>query len=76
MPYIAQKIETGEIYYSKGANKIADLLNINPTTITKYKGKGFKDKVYNGYRFAKVELIENKDRGNNIKDNLNRVLRE
>lgn len=73
MPYIAQKTDTGEIFYSKGANKIANLLKINPTTITKYKGKGFKPKEYNGYRFAKVELIENKDRGNNIKNNLNRI---
>lgn len=70
MPYIAQNQITGELFYSKGANKIAQLLKINPTTITKYKGKGFKDKEYNGYKFGKCELIENKDRGTNIKQYL------
>lgn len=67
MPYIAQNTTTKQIFYSKGANKIAQLLKINPTTITKYKGTGFKDKEYNGYIFARVELLENKDRGINIK---------
>lgn len=73
MPYIAQNTTTKEIFYSKGANKIARLLQINPTTITKWKEKGFKPKEYNGYIFAKVELMENKNRGNNIKSNLNRI---
>lgn len=73
MPYIAQNTTTKEIFYSKGANKIAELLKINPTTITKYKEKGFKPKEYNGYIFARVELIENKDRGTNIKQYLTGV---
>ena len=69
MPYIAQNIETGELFYSKGANKIAALLKINPTTVTKWKFEGFKPKEYNGYKFAKCALIENKNRGSNIKYN-------
>lgn len=63
MGYIAQKTETGEMFYSKGANKIAKLLKINPTTVTKWKGTGFKPKEYNGYTFARVEEIENAERG-------------
>lgn len=70
MPYIAQKISTGELYYSKGANKLAALIGINPSTITKRATNRFTTKVYKGYIFAKVGEIPNENRGSNIKNHV------
>jgi hypothetical protein len=69
MIYIAQKEETKELSYSKGANKIANLIGINPTTVTRNAKTTFSEKIYNGFRIAKCKPLDNKDRGNNIQDN-------
>jgi len=63
MGYIAQNEDTKKLYYSKGANKIAKLVGINPTTVTRNAKTTFTDKVYNGYRIAKTEEISNESRG-------------
>lgn len=63
MGYIAQKTSTKEVFYSKGANKIADLIGCHPSTITKNAKFEYTTKEYNGYIFAKVTEIANKDRG-------------
>ena len=76
MGYIARNLTTNEVFFSKGANKIAQKVGCNYSTITKFfaerENKG-KDKEIKGYLISKVTELENQNRGNNIKFN---VLRE
>lgn len=73
MGYIARNIITNETFYSKGANKLADKIAINYSTITKFfakkENKG-KDKVIKGYIISKTIDILNQSRGINIKFNV------
>lgn len=73
MNFIAIKESTGELFYSKGANKLARIIGISASTVTRKGTNTFSNKLYNGFRYAKCKEIEALDRGNNIKDNLNSV---
>lgn len=69
MGYIARKITTNEVYFSKGANKIAEKVGCDATTITKHYSKRENlntDKEIKGWIVSKVVEIENKDRGISI----------
>lgn len=66
MGYIGRKIDTNEVFYSKGANKLAQKIGCNASTITKhYSNKCNKhtDKEIKGWIVSKVVEIENKNRG-------------
>lgn len=69
MGYIARKIDTNEVFYSKGANKIASKIGCNYSTITKFfakrENKG-KDKEIKGYIVSKTEDILNQSRGKSM----------
>lgn len=66
MGYIARKISTNEVFYSKGANKIANKLDIHYSTITKFfnnpNNKG-KDKPVKDYIVSKTIELTNERRG-------------
>lgn len=63
MNYIAQEISTGILYFSKGADKLARLIGISATTITRNAKYSFTEKVYNGFVFAKTKDLPNESRG-------------
>jgi hypothetical protein len=73
MGYIARQISTNITYYSKGANKIADKIGCNYSTITKFfakrENKG-KDKEIKGYIISQTVDLAYQNRGNNIKINI------
>lgn len=71
MGFIAKKISTNEIYYSKGANKIADLIGCNYSTITKHFQNTTLDKTIKGYIVSKTIDLANKDRGSSTKSIFN-----
>ncbi len=70
MNYIVQNISTGELFYSKGASKLSEMIGISEKTMQRNAKHTFTTKVYNGYVFAKAKTIPNKDRGSNIKKEL------
>lgn len=73
MGYIARSLTTNEVYYSKGANKIADKVGCNYSTITKHFAKRINkgvDKTIKGYIISLTIDIANQNRGNNIKFNI------
>jgi hypothetical protein len=73
MGYIARNIATNEVFYSKGANKIADKVGCNYSTITKYFAKRINkgtDKTIKGYIITFTVDLANQNRGNNIKFNV------
>ena len=62
MGFTAKKINTNTTYYSKGANKIADLIGCNYSTITKFfqiKENLTKEKEIKGYSSMKKEELLN-----------------
>ena len=63
MGYIAQNIITKAVYYSKGADKIANLVGIHPSTITRNIKIGVFDKEYNGFLILKCTELIGKPRG-------------
>lgn len=67
MGYIAINNDTKEVYFSKGANKIADLVGCNPTTITKKLQKPHQWREFKQYSIAKTLDLSNNDRGLDIK---------
>ena len=73
MGFIARNLSTNEVFFSKGANKIAYQIGINYSTITKFftkrENKG-KDKVIKGYIISETIDLLNQNRGNNIKFNV------
>ena len=73
MGYIATNLTTNNTYFSKGANKIADKIGCNYSTITKFFSKRDnlnKEKVIKGYSIRKTIDLMNQNRGNNIKINV------
>lgn len=73
MGYIAKEIITNKIYYSKGANKIADLIGCNYSTLTKFfniKENLLSEKIIKGFAVSKTVDLSNKSRGINIKINV------
>lgn len=71
MGYIAKEISTNKLYYSKGANKIADLIGCNYSTITKHFKNSNSDKVIKEYLVSITIDLTNKDRGSSIKSIFN-----
>ena len=67
MNYIVQNVETKELFWSKGASKLAEMIGISEKTMQRNAKYTFTDKVYNGFIFAKAKIIPNKDRGTCIK---------
>ena len=69
MGFIARNLTTNKVYYSKGANKIADTIQCNPSTITKFyqksENKG-KDKLIKGWIVSKTIDILNQNRGKSV----------
>jgi len=73
MGFIARNLTTNQVYYSKGANKIANLIGCNYSTITKFYQKRenqTKDKLIKGWIVSKTIEISNQNRGINIKFNV------
>jgi hypothetical protein len=71
MGFIAKKIGTNNTYYSKGANKIADLIGCHYSTITKHFKNSALDKVIKGYIVSITVELSNKSRGGSIKSMFN-----
>lgn len=69
MGFIARNITTNEVHYSKGANKIADLIGCNYSTITKFyqiNANKYKDKLIKGWIVSKTNDISNQKRGKSM----------
>ena len=75
MNYIVQNVLTKELFYSKGASKLAEMIGISEKTIQRNAKHTFTDKIYNGFIFAKAKIIPNKNRGSNIKNQLSDLTR-
>ena len=67
MGFTAKKINTNTTYYSKGANKIADLIGCHYSTITKHFQNSTLDKEIKGYIVSKTIDLNNQSRGISIK---------
>jgi hypothetical protein len=66
MGFIARNLTTNEVHYSKGANKIANIIGCNYSTITKFFSKSenkHKDKLLKGFIISKTIDIMNLNRG-------------
>lgn len=69
MGFIARNLTTNEVYFSKGANKIAVIVGCNYSTLTKFFNKSenkHKDKLIKGFIVSKTIDIKNQDRGKSI----------
>lgn len=70
MGFIARNLTTNEVYFSKGANKIAYKIGCNAQTITKFYQNPVnknKDKVFKGWIISKTNDLLNESRGKSIK---------
>ena len=67
MGFTAKKNNTNTTYYSKGANKIADLIGCHYSTITKHFQNSTLDKEIKGYIVSKTIELTNQSRGISIK---------
>lgn len=70
MGYIARNLNTNEVFYSKGANKLANKIGCTGSNLTKFftkKENYLKDKTFKGWLVSKTVEIEAKNRGSNIK---------
>ena len=73
MGFIARNLTTNEVHFSKGANKIANLVGCSYSTITKYyqiSQNKLHDKTINGFVVSKTTDLSNLNRGNNVKVNV------
>ena len=73
MGYIARNLTTNEVHFSKGANKLANIIGCNYSTITKFfqiKENKNKDKLIKGYLISKTTDLKNESRGKHIKFNV------
>ena len=73
MGFIARNITTNELYYSKGANKIANKVGCNYSTITKFfaiQENKLKDKLIKGFLISRTIELANENRGNDVKFNV------
>ena len=73
MNYIVQNTTTKELFYSKEATKLAEMIGISEKTMQRNAKYTFTTKIYNGFIFAKAKIIPNKNRGTNIKDELSAI---
>ena len=70
MGYIARNLDTNEVFFSKGANKIASKVGCNYSTLTKFFSKSEnrgKDKLIKGFIVSKTIDLLNQSRGKSIK---------
>lgn len=70
MGYIVRNLTTNEVFFSKGASRIANLIGCSQSNITKFfnkKDNKNKDKTFKGWLISKAEEIKPKNRGSNIK---------
>lgn len=65
--YILKDKKENKLYYSKGANKIAQKVGKSASTITRHFAKTSEPKVIEGYIISKPIPLENKNRGKCIK---------
>ena len=73
MGYIARKLTTNEVHFSKGANKLAKIIGCNYSTITKFyqiRDNKHKDKLIKGFLVSKTNDLLNEPRGKHIKFNV------
>ena len=73
MGYIARNLITNEVYFSKGANKLAKIIGCNYSTITKFyqsRDSKHKDKLIKGFLVSKTIDLKNESRGKHIKFNV------
>ena len=73
MGYIARNLETNEVHFSKGANKLANIIGFNYSTITKFyqiSDNKYKDKLIKGYLISKTIDLKNESRGKHIQFNI------
>lgn len=73
MGYIARNLTTNEVIFSKGANKIANIVGCNYSTITKFyqiPSNKNKDKLIRGWIISKTSDLKNESRGKHIKFNV------
>ena len=73
MGYIARNLTTNEVHFSKGANKLANIIGCNYSTITKFfqiTSNKNKDKLIKGYLISKTIDLKNESRGKHIKFNI------
>jgi hypothetical protein len=73
MGYIARNLMTNEVHFSKGANKLANIIGCNYSTITKFfqiTSNKNKDKLIKGYLISKTTDLKNESRGKHIKFNV------
>lgn len=73
MGYIARNLTTNEVHFSKGANKLANIIGCNYSTITKFfqiTSNNNKDKLIKGYLISKTIDLKNESRGKHIKFNV------
>ena len=73
MGYIARNLTTNEVLFSKGANKLANIIGCNYSTITKFlqiKENKNKDKLIKGYLISKTIDLKNESRGKHIQFNI------
>jgi hypothetical protein len=66
MGYIARNLTTNEVFYSKGATKLAEKIGCSESTILKFfnkkENKG-KDKPFKGWTISKTIDLLNRKRG-------------
>ena len=73
MGYIARNLETNEVHFSKGANKLANIIGCNYSTITKFyqiNDNKYKDKLIKGHLISKTIDLKNESRGKHIQFNI------
>ena len=73
MGYIARNLTTNEVHFSKGANKLANIIGCNYSTITKFfqiRDNKHKDKLIKGFLVSKTNDLFNEPRGKHIKFNV------
>lgn len=73
MGYIARNLETNEVHFSKGANKLANIIGCNYSTITKFyqiSDNKYKDKLIKGYLISKTIDLKSESRGKHIQFNI------
>jgi len=73
MGFIARNLITNEVFYSRGANKISNLIGCNYSTITKHFQKSKIDKCIKGFIVSKTIDLLNKDRGSSTKSIFNAI---
>ena len=70
MGYIARNLNTNEVFYSKGANKIGNLIGCTGSNLTKFfnkKENKLKDKTFGLWIITKTIELKGENRGKSIR---------